>query len=128
MSNKNTGSTPVMIGVVAFIFIFFALILTSGGSKETSVLEYNHHTIVVNKVIDGDTLDVRDKGVSFKVRLYGIDAPEITQEDGVVCREHLKQLLENKEITLRRIGSDRYNRIICIVYSNGDCVNERTLS
>jgi len=125
MNLKGTGSTSAMFAVVFIVFIFFALILTSGTDKQVSALEYQHHPIIVERVVDGDTLDVRDKGVSYRVRLYGIDAPETTQMFGHKCKEHLAKLIENKTITLQRVGSDKYNRIICVMYSDNDCVNER---
>jgi len=71
-------------------------------------------------VIDGDTIRINKK----KIRLYGIDAPELRQTCGWVfsrgCGEEskwmLEQILKNEIITCFYKQKDKYGRIIGICY------------
>ena len=47
-------------------------------------------TVTVDRIIDGDTLDVLSALTGFRVRLFGIDAPEA----GAPCAEEATQRLE----------------------------------
>ena len=42
------------------------------------------------EVMDGDTLTVSSGDNTFKVRLYGVDAPEVLQDYGIVARDMLR--------------------------------------
>ena len=61
-------------------------------------------TFVCTSVIDGDTFKL-ETGV--KVRLIGIDAPELSQPGGEESREYLAQLILNKGVTLETGYEDR---------------------
>jgi micrococcal nuclease len=68
-------------------------------------------------IIDGDTFDVKDeRGYKHRIRLYGIDAPEKTQEFGGVAYEFLKELILNKEVHVDQKELGKYNRDVCIVH------------
>jgi endonuclease YncB( thermonuclease family) len=89
---------------------------------------------VVRHVADGDTVQVvTNEGTKLKIRLYGIDAPEIQHSNkrtGIVSKpgqpygEEAYRALESK--VLRKIvrvqimDIDRYHRMVAIVYL-GDC-------
>lgn len=80
-------------------------------------------------IADGDTftmLTTANKQV--KVRLYGIDCPERTQDFGTVARQGLSSLIFGQIVRLDKKDKDRYGRIIAIVYNNkGVNVNEEML-
>jgi endonuclease YncB( thermonuclease family) len=65
-------------------------------------------------IYDGDTLRLVDsKGQELKVRLCGIDAPEIKQEGGVMARDYLRSILKNVEkVHLIEVEKDRYGRTV----------------
>jgi len=79
-------------------------------------------TMVVSgkaSIIDGDTIRINKK----KIRLYGIDAPELKQTCGWLsrgCGEEskwiLEQILKNEIITCFYNQKDKYGRIIGICY------------
>ena len=72
--------------------------------------------VKVITVIDGDTFVVLDKaGNKFKVRLWGVDAPEIGQKAGKASKEFANNLLNNKWVVLRHKGIDKYGRNVCKV-------------
>lgn len=71
----------------------------------------------VVKVADGDTFTMLVKGKQVRVRLHGIDAPEMTGSQPY-CRqskEKLSSLLAGKTVTVRVNGYDRYERALGIV-------------
>ena len=53
---------------------------------------------IVVDVHDGDTLTIKSGATRTKVRLAGIDAPELNQFFGVESRNSLRSLAINKEV------------------------------
>jgi len=75
-------------------------------------------------VSDGDTLTaLDDDNKQHKVRLHGIDAPEIGQPFGTKSREALGRLAMKKMATLHLHGRDRYGRDLARVEVDGRDVN-----
>jgi len=69
-------------------------------------------TCVVNSVHDGDTIRATCAGRQVKVRLYCIDAPELSQRPwGQASRDHLRAILP-ATVTLRHVDTDRYGRTV----------------
>ncbi|GAA1792036.1 thermonuclease family protein [Nostocoides veronense] len=72
----------------------------------------------VSGVIDGDTIKVRINGTSYRVRILGIDAPELStrecQAQGAASR--MQSLVQSKSVSLRRDpkqpDKDQYGRFI----------------
>ena len=83
-------------------------------------------TISSVEIIDGDTFRLE---TGEKVRLIGIDAPELSQPGGELSREYLTHLLLGKPITLEKGYEDRdnYNRLLRFVYINDLCINEEMI-
>src|SRR5262245_55000380 len=63
-------------------------------------------------VTDGDTLTVRVDGNKRRVRLDGVDAPELGQPYGKSARRSLAELCRGKEATVVERGSDDEGRIL----------------
>lgn len=81
-------------------------------------------------VADGDTitvLDEMDKG-RFRVRLYGIDAPEKKQAFGNKSKQYLSSLVYSKRVSVRFSTVDRYGRIVGRVYVSGKDISLVMLS
>jgi endonuclease YncB( thermonuclease family) len=62
-------------------------------------------------VLDGDTIVVRRQ----RVRLHGIDAPELTQAGGFRARSHLIRMAGGREGEVLPVGVDRYGRVVAKV-------------
>lgn len=79
----------------------------------------------VSRVSDGDTLWVRPDGggVPRKLRLQGLDAPEICQAGGAASRDALEQLVANKAVNVRVLYQDDYGRGLARIL-----VNERDVA
>jgi len=66
-------------------------------------------------VHDGDTLTALDDKRQLKVRLHGIDAPELGQPFGQASKKALSDLVFGKTVTLHTTGTDRYKRTLARV-------------
>ena len=75
------------------------------------------------KVIDGDTIHIK----SYKIRLEGIDAPEITQQYGIQSRIALKRMLKDRKFTIQILNKDRYGRSVGIIYIDQLDVNHNMI-
>ena len=64
-------------------------------------------------VHDGDTITVLDGGNSqHKIRLAGIDAPELKQAFGNRSKQSLSEMVYNKQVKVEWDKRDRYGRIV----------------
>ena len=60
-------------------------------------------TTIVGKVVgvhDGDTLTLRTFNETLKVRLFGIDTPELGQPFGNNAKQALSQMVFGKSVTI----------------------------
>ena len=82
------------------------------------------------KVSDGDTLSVQKVengkfvGEVMKIRMFGIDAPEKTQDYGIESKQALEKLVNGKILEIEEKNRDRYGRTVAVVCVNGQNVNE----
>lgn len=67
-------------------------------------------------VIDGDTLKIRQEAGLLKVRLRGIDAPELNQPYGIEAGAQLDNLVKNGHIRIEEHGQDNYGRTLAVLY------------
>ena len=86
-------------------------------------------TGVVIKVVDGDTIDVKIGGDTYKVRYIGMDTPEIegkVEPYGPEAAQANQDLVGGKVVTLIKDKSetDRYGRLLRYVIVGDVFVNE----
>ena len=75
-------------------------------------------------VTDGDTLRVNHEGESLRVRLYGIDCPEMKQTGGKEARTLARRLTFGRVLLIESKGLDRYRRVIGRVFLfSGETLN-----
>jgi len=82
------------------------------------------------RVIDGDTVEVRIGGKVERVRLIGVDAPEIGQgEWGERARAALERMVKGKVVRVEFDVQerDRYGRVLGYVWVDGEMANEQLL-
>jgi endonuclease YncB( thermonuclease family) len=98
------------------ITIVIWLALTSGADAATLVGR-------VVGVADGDSVTVLDADqVRHKVRLSAIDAPEKGQAFGNRAKQHLSELVFQKEVSVHWRKRDRYGRIVGkVMVQSPDC-------
>jgi endonuclease YncB( thermonuclease family) len=84
----------------------------------------------VTRVIDGDTVTLTTReGTKLRVRLYGIDAPEVRHEEiagqpfGNEARAALKTLVLGRRVTVEIVDIDAHRRMVGIVHRSGMDIN-----
>lgn len=84
----------------------------------------------VNRVVDGDTLGVTDlrTGRDWRLRLWGIDAPEAKECGAKESRENLEKLVGGRKIEIKILGVDGFGRLIGRVWVEGEEVAERIVA
>jgi endonuclease YncB( thermonuclease family) len=83
----------------------------------------------VVSVHDGDTLTVRtDAGETLKVRLHGVDAPELGQAFGARSRESLTEIAKGKQASVVPVDKDKYGRVVARVLVGGVEVNREQVA
>ena len=69
----------------------------------------------VDRVIDGDTIDVFVAGQKQRIRLWGIDAPEKDQPLGQASKTHLERIVRpGSTIEVHPVDLDSYNRTVAV--------------
>lgn len=100
-----------------FFFLLFAILVAShpADAKEAFAGQ-------VAFVTDGDTLWVRPQagGAPRKLRIEGIDAPEICQAGGEAAREVLKRWVLHQQVEVTVRGHDDYGRGLAHIRANGN--------
>ena len=81
----------------------------------------------VLKVGDGDTITIQMDGEKKKIRLYGIDTPEIDQSFGTEAKQFLSDQILNRDVEIEAKDTDRYKRLVAVVYLNNKNMNELLL-
>ena len=115
----------ILIFKIFIIFlIFFSLIIKAENSNKITGRAY---------VVDGDTIHIENK----KIRLHGIDAPEIKQKCfeknkewycGVKSKIALEKLIYNQEVSCETNDVDKYGRFIATCFVNNKSINQHMVA
>ena len=80
--------------------------------------------IKIIKIYDGDTITaLTSQKEKIKIRLYGIDAPELKQPFGKASKRHLIDLISNNSLNINEKGKDKYGRTLAILYNGNQDIN-----
>lgn len=80
-------------------------------------------------VHDGDTLTLRtDSGRKVKVRLFGIDAPEMDQDGGRPSRRLLAGLADRRLVRVEQYDRDSYGRVVGRVFAGDQPVDREMVA
>ncbi|MCR2096984.1 thermonuclease family protein [Campylobacter upsaliensis] len=124
--------------VIAIIALFFSLnqSLSFNAFLPQDFKEQNlkkELTGKVSRVIDGDTIELLAKTsktnpynhiAKLKIRLYGIDAPELKQAYGKEAKEFLSALVLKQEVSLIIENKDKYDRFVGTLFLKGQDINK----
>ena len=102
------------IKLVAFV----CLVLVTG---QALAANQRAQSGTVTRVVDGDTVWVQTAGSGkpLKVRLQGIDAPEICQAGGAQAQDALKRQVLGQHVTLTSRAHDDYGRTVGTLHVQG---------
>ncbi len=105
----------ILLKILAGIFIVYSIIFSK---------VYSNEIIGKPTIIDGDTIKI----LNYKIRLHGIDSPEINQlcldknnkqwQCGIRAKNSLNNFISNKNIKCIYNKKDRYKRFIGTCYLN----------
>jgi micrococcal nuclease len=123
--------TVVLLGVLGA-----ATYITNNGRRQLLVdnLTKSHATLPakdgeftaeVIEVVDGDTLDVSGPQGHQRVRLNGIDCPEINQPFGHTAKLLASDMTLHRQVTIRVTGHDQYGRVLAdVLFADGRILNQ----
>ena len=98
--------------------------MTLAGASVQAAATRRAQTGVVTYVVDGDTVWVQigahDK--PLKVRIQGIDAPEICQAGGVQAQAALRARVMGQRVTVTSSSHDDYGRAVGTLHAQGQDV------
>lgn len=77
----------------------------------------------VTKVISGDTFMAKKDNQEIKVRVLGIDAPELKQNYGKDAKKYLESLILNKTVEIKEDRIDQYDRVVGEVFLGDKNIN-----
>lgn len=106
-----------------------AIIVALGGSfagytvYQTNSIPFDDQLHTVKRVIDGDTFVIEDEnGDDIRVRMIGINAPELSDCGGETAKQALEQKIGNRQIKLRKNieGIDDNGRLLRYVLIPAD--------
>ncbi|AGX86884.1 thermonuclease family protein [Candidatus Symbiobacter mobilis] len=101
------------IAVLALPVVFFAVLFHAAPLAAETV------AAKALRVADGDTLWVQVDRTPRKIRLLGIDAPELCQSGGVVARQALWNRVKGKTLRIDIRTYDDYGRDLAYVFVDG---------
>ena len=101
--------------IISFIFL---LHLSNPYANDTDLYD-----LFVLNVVDGDTIKVELENKIKKIRFSAIDTPETRQIHGKKSKKFLYNLINKKKIKFHKLGTDRYGRLLGIIYLNDKDVN-----
>jgi len=112
----------ILITISLLIIVYFSYNLVSNFLIVNNFSLNKLEKVKVIEVIDGDTIRIDG---NYKVRLIGIDTPEIGQKCYEEAKNFLKNLIEGKEVYLERdkVDRDKYGRLLRYVYYNSTMIN-----
>lgn len=82
---------------------------------------------IIGKVVgiaDGDTITVLENRTQYKIRLFGVDCPEKSQDFGNRAKQFTSDLVFGKMVQVISEDIDRYGRTVGMLMIDGKCLNE----
>jgi len=110
---------------VPLALLLFALFPSSTFAKAA------YPALIEGKVVgvhDGDTITILREKKQYKIRLDGIDAPELSQAYGQVAKRFASEFAFGKIARVEVHGIDRYGRYLGEVFVNGQSLNKAILA
>ena len=98
----------------AFLFLLLSFLIASNAYAETDK---------VIRVYDGDTITILNDRQKQSIRLVGIDTPEKSRKKGLPGQPYsqkatkfLAGLVLGKQVSIESYGTDRYERVLGVVW------------
>ena len=124
----NLGVT--LLKYKSFIPYPFSRMLPGAGSADGAAVPEQIIEGRIIEVYDGDTATLfkESENTKFKVRFFGIDAPEAAQTHGISSRDALREKILGKSVTVNVVSIDPYGRTVGRVMMGGRYINLEMVS
>ena len=106
---RHKGCIWLGLAVIS-VLTFWGLQSCSEGKTKA----YAGPALVID-VDDGDSFTVKINGHKDRVRILGMDAPELGQPYGKKAGLYLTSLLKKQTVSLSCVARDKYHRLLCHV-------------
>ena len=114
---RRRNRSPWLIGGLIIAIAAISYFLHQPKAPPSAIPRGAELSCTVKSVYDGDTLTASCPEGVVKVRMFGIDTPEMGQKPwGAKSRDALRELLSRNDITLRVRDQDRYGRTVAQVF------------
>lgn len=117
---RRFASSPKKLFLI--LFFLFGLLFAE------SFVDKNSFETRVSRVIDGDTLEIRFNSKKLRVRIYGIDAPELKQKFGKESKARLVSLVQGRRVNIVPKNRDKYGRMVAAVKFGGKDVGREMVA
>jgi endonuclease YncB( thermonuclease family) len=115
-TRRRRNRSPWMVGGLVIAIVAVSYFLHEPKAPPSATPKGAELTCTVKSVYDGDTLTARCPSGEVKVRMFGIDSPEMGQKPwGNTSKQALQSLLRDP-IRLRVRDQDRYGRTVAQVW------------
>jgi micrococcal nuclease len=105
-----------------FLFLGSYFLLSCEPAQTTPAEEIK---LTVYRIIDGDSFEGRANGQNYRIRLFGIDAPEKGQDFYQKSKDRLGQLCKEGPLTVKIRNKDYFGRWVADAYtSTGIFINQ----
>jgi len=104
------------------VIIVLGAILSSVSLGENETL-YGKVTWIYN----GDTFKLKTEQSTYKVKLFGIDAPEDGQNYADQSKETLAEMIEGKIVSVSQCSVDSHGRTVGVVSVGSENINQQML-
>jgi micrococcal nuclease len=106
LSAHNIGTAFFVVALAACVG-YANLPGDAGGGAPTGAESFTGR---VTRVVDGDTFWI--SSASERIRVWGLDAPEVDMPGGSQATAALSSLISGQQLTCRQRDIDRYGRIV----------------
>lgn len=111
ISSRHLKKLPAWVIALILLVSVFQHFLTS----------YKEGDVVA--VHDGDTLTAIIDGKEQRLRLFGIDAPELAQKHGKSSQKNLQQLVQGKTLRIEIVNKDKFSRPVVKIWADEKNIN-----
>ncbi|HAS52208.1 MAG TPA: hypothetical protein DCS21_10880 [Gammaproteobacteria bacterium] len=116
---RRQNRSPWLIAGLVIAIVAVSYVLHEPKAPPSATPKGAELTCTLKSIYDGDTLTARCPSGEVKVRVFGIDSPEMGQKPwGEASKQALRALLPTRDpIRLRVRDQDRYGRTVAQVFA-----------
>ena len=123
MRNLSSSMNNVLRNAIPSFLVFLACIAIPSISLSQTLIGK------VISVADGDTITVLLPHYNqIKIRLSAVDCPESGQAYGRKAKKFTSKMVYGKQVTVKPVTTDRYGRIVAMVYHSGANLSEQIIA